>query len=339
MTKLVIQIPCYNEAKTLGITLAELPRQLPGINTVEWLVIDDGSQDETIAVARACGVDHIVRHPDNQGLAKAFMTGIEASLQLGADIIVNTDADNQYSAADIPTLIAPIVAGEAEIVIGARPIAQTQHFSPLKKLLQLFGSWVVRLASNTNVADAPSGFRAFSRNAAMQLNVFNEYTYTLETIIQAGQKNITIASVPIRTNGDLRPSRLVKSIPVYVQRSIFTILRIFLTYRPLRVFSLLGSIPFICGVGLGTRWLYFLWIGTERTRIPSLILTAILLLIGVQLWILGLVAELLSVNRKLLEDIQLRLRRSELQGDRLLLNDRQAKPRDADWQPDSSIEP
>lgn len=338
MTKLVIQIPCYNEAKTLGIALAELPRELPGIDVIEWLVIDDGSQDETIAVARACGVDRIVRHPDNQGLAKAFMTGIEASLQAGADIIVNTDADNQYCAADIPKLIAPILAGTADITIGARPIAQTQHFSPIKKLLQKFGSWVVRLASNTNVADAPSGFRALSRNAAMQLNVFNEYTYTLETIIQAGQKNIAIASVPIRTNRDLRPSRLVKSIPAYVQRSIFTILRIFLTYRPLRVFSLLGSIPFLCGVGLGTRWLYFFWIGTERTRIPSLILTAILLVIGVQLWILGLVAELLSVNRKLLEDIQLRLRRAELQGDRPPQANIHTRLRRSEFHPDRAIE-
>jgi len=339
MTKLIIQIPCYNEEQTLGIALAALPRQLPGVDVVEWLVIDDGSSDDTVAVAKACGVDRIVRHPHNQGLAKAFMTGLETSLQAGADIIINTDADNQYCAADIPKLIAPILAGQAEIAIGARPIVKIAHFSPIKKALQKFGSWVVRLASNTDVVDAPSGFRALSRDAAMQLNVFNEYTYTLETIIQAGQKGISIVSVPIRTNGDLRPSRLVKSIPAYVQRSIFTIVRIFLTYRPMRVFSALGSIPFAIGVGLGVRWLYFFWMGADRTRVPSLILTAVLLVIGVQLWVLGLIAELLSVNRKLLEDVQLRLRRAELDGNRDLAEDIRTRLRHSDFNPDRAPTP
>ncbi|MEB3830687.1 glycosyltransferase family 2 protein [Phormidium sp. CCY1219] len=311
MTKLIIQIPCYNEERTLGVTLSELPRQLPGIDTIEWLIIDDGSRDRTVEVAKACGVDRIVRLATNQGLAKAFMAGLEASLKAGADIIVNTDADNQYCAEDIPKLIQPILLNQAEIVIGARPIKDIEDFSPAKKILQRIGSWVVRLASNTKIPDAPSGFRAFSREAAMQINVFNQYTYTLETIIQAGQKGMAITSVPIRTNGYLRPSRLVKSIPVYIQRSILTIFRIFMTYKPLRFFLLLGSVPFSMGFGLGLRWLWFFFSGTDRTRIPSLILAAILMLMGFQLWILGLVADLMAVNRQLLEDVQLRMRRAE----------------------------
>ncbi len=314
MTKLIIQIPCYNEEATLGVTLSELPRQLPGIDRIEWLVIDDGSRDRTLEVAKACGVDHIVRLPTNQGLAKAFMAGLEGSLKAGADIIVNTDADNQYCADDIPKLIQPILSGGSEIVIGARPISEIEHFSPAKKFLQKLGSWVVRLASHTNITDAPSGFRAFSREAAMQLNVFNEYTYTLETIIQAGQKGMAITSVPIRTNGYLRPSRLVKSIPLYIKRSIFTIFRIFMTYKPLRFFLILGGVPFTIGFGLGVRWLIYFLMGTERTRIPSLILAAILMLMGFQLWIVGLVADLMAVNRKLLEEIQLRMRRAEIEG-------------------------
>ncbi|TVQ17459.1 MAG: glycosyltransferase family 2 protein [Leptolyngbya sp. DLM2.Bin15] len=312
MTKLIIQIPCYNEEETLGATLAELPRQLPGIDCIEWLVIDDGSRDRTAAVAKASGVHHIVRLAHNQGLARAFMAGLEASLRAGADIIVNTDADNQYCAEDIPALIQPILQGEADIVIGARPIWQTKHFSPIKKLLQNLGSWVVRLASNTDIPDAPSGFRAYSRRAALQINVFNRYTYTLETIIQAGQKGIAMTSVPIRTNYVARPSRLVKSIPSYVQRSILTIFRIFMIYQPMRFFVLLGSIPFGLGFLLGTRWLIFLLMGAERTRIPSLILAAILILIGVQIWIFGLVADLMAANRKLVEDIQQRMRRLDL---------------------------
>ncbi|MGL5082241.1 MAG: glycosyltransferase family 2 protein [Microcoleaceae cyanobacterium] len=312
MTKLIIQIPCYNEEQTLGITLRQLPRQIPGIDCVEWLVVNDGSWDRTAEVADRLGVDHIVSFKRNQGLAKAFMAGIEASLKAGADIIVNTDADNQYCAEDIPRLVEPILLGQAEVVVGARPIRQTQHFSSSKKALQNFGSWIVRLVSNTNIPDAPSGFRAFSRNAAMQFNVFNEYTYTLETIIQAGQKGIAITSIPVRTNPDLRPSRLVKSIPAYVRRSMFTILRIFMTYRPLRFFAVLGSVPFTLGVLLCVRWLILFFEDTTRSRAPSLILAAILILIGFQLWMFGLVADLMAVNRKILEDIQLRLRRAEL---------------------------
>lgn len=312
--KLIIQIPCYNEEGTLGLTLSELPRQVPGVDVVEWLIIDDGSRDRTVEVAKRCGVNYIVQLTYNQGLARGFMAGLEACVRAGADIIVNTDADNQYCAADIPRLIEPILRGEADIVVGARPITEIRHFSPTKKLLQKLGSWVVRAASGTQIPDAPSGFRAISREAALQLNVFNEYTYTLETIIQAGQRGMAIVGVPVRTNGDLRPSRLVKSIPVYVRRSLFTILRIFMTYRPMRFFVFLGSLPFGLGFLLGLRWLYFLWLGSERTRIPSLILAAILLLIGVQLWLFALIADLMAVNRKILEETQLRQRRADWTG-------------------------
>lgn len=316
MTKLIIQIPCYNEEETLGITLATLPRELPGVDTVEWLIVNDGSTDRTVEVAQANGVDHIVNFRHNQGLAKAFLAGIEACLKADADIIVNTDADNQYCADDIPKLIEPILLGKAEIVVGARQIKQIKHFSPTKKFLQKFGSWVVRVASNTTILDAPSGFRAFSREAALRLNVFNDYTYTLETIIQSGQKGMAITSVPIRTNRYLRPSRLVKSIPSYVKRSLLTILRIFMTYKPLRFFVILGSIPFTLGSLLGIRWLILYFAGTPRAHVPSLILAAILILIGFQLWMLGLVADLMAVNRKILEDIQLRLRRFEVDSQR-----------------------
>jgi len=309
--KLIIQMPCYNEEGTLAIALKALPRQVEGVDKVEWLIINDGSSDKTIEVARANGVDHVVDLGTHQGLARGFMAGLDACLRHGADVIVNTDADNQYNADDIPKLIEPILKGEAEIAVGARPITEIEHFSPLKKLLQKLGSWVVRAASNTDVADAPSGFRAMSRRAAIQLNVFSQYTYTLETIIQAGQKNMAIVSVPIRTNGYLRPSRLMKSMRAYIQRSIFTILRIFIVYQPLRFFTVTGSIPFSIGTLLGIRWLYYFLEDSTRARVPSLILAAIMILIGVQLWIFGIVADIIGVNRKLLEDIQQRVKRIE----------------------------
>jgi len=310
--KLIIQIPCYNEEATLGVTLSCLPRQLPSVDSVEWLVINDGSADRTVEVARALRVDHIVNFVEHQGLAKAFMAGLEASLRAGADIIVNTDADNQYCAEDISKLIEPILAKKAEIVIGQRPIKEIQHFSKIKKFLQELGSWVIRIVSGTNIPDAPSGFRAISREAAIRINVFNDYTYTLEMIIQAGQKGMAITSVPVRVNRTVRPSRLVKSIVSYVQRSLFTILRIFMVYQPLRFFMILGSIPFAVGFLLGLRWLVLFLSGTPRTHLPSLILASILVVVGFQLWIFGLVADLMAVNRKLLEEIQLRVRRSEL---------------------------
>jgi len=314
LRKLVIQIPCFNEEEILPITLADLPREVPGFDTVEWLVIDDGSTDRTVEVALANGVDHIVRMKQNSGLAKVFMAGLDACLKQGADVIVNTDADNQYCADDIPALTAPVVGRRADIVVGARPIADIPHFSPIKKLLQRLGSWAVRVASKTDIPDAPSGFRAISREAALRLNVLSEYTYTLETIIQAGRAGMAIESVPVRVNGDLRPSRLVRSIPSYVRRSLITIARIFMTYKPLRFFMVPGLVFFGAGVLVGLRFVYFYVIGEGAGHIQSLILTAILLLVGVQLALFGLVAELIGNNRKMLEDIQWRMRKLEVEG-------------------------
>ncbi|WAK02058.1 glycosyltransferase family 2 protein [Methylobacter sp. YRD-M1] len=306
--KLIIQIPCFNEAKTLSIALSALPRTVPGFDTVEWLIIDDGSQDDTVKVARECGVDHVVRHTRNQGLARGFMTGLDACLRLGADVIVNTDADNQYNADDIPALVAPILEHRADIVVGARPIETIEHFSPIKKILQKLGSWVVRVASNTDIPDAPSGFRAMSRTAAQRLMVFNNYTYTLETIIQAGQKNMAITSVPVRVNEDLRPSRLVKSIPSYIKRSIATIIRIFIIYRPFRFFGTIGALLFGAGFLIGLRFLLNYLSGEGEGHIQSLILAGALLAMGFQAVLVAFLADLLAANRKLLEDVRFRLR-------------------------------
>lgn len=309
--KLIIQIPCYNEASTLPVTLAALPRQLPGVDKVEVLIVDDGSRDETISVARGFGVEHIVRHPRNLGLARAFMTGIHACIRQGADIIVNTDADNQYDAACIPDLIAPILSREVEIVIGARETDRIAHFSFMKKLLQKIGSWVVRRASNTNIPDAPSGFRAFTRDAALKLNVFNNYTYTLETIIQAGQKGIPITWVPIRTNGEKRPSRLVKSMPYYIRKSLFTIVRIFVVYKPFRFFLCIGLTLCLLGALIGFRFIWLYMHGAGDGHIQSLILSSILIGIGFQVLMVAFVADLLSANRRLLEELQYKQRISE----------------------------
>lgn len=313
--KLIIQIPCYNEVETIGLTIGELPREVEGFDSVEWLIINDGCTDETVKVARNYGVNHVVSLSKNKGLAVAFMVGLEACLKLGADVIVNTDADNQYEARDITKLVKPILDGEADIVIGARPIDTVEHFSAMKRILQKFGSYVVRLVSKTDVSDAPSGFRAISRDAAMHLNVFNEYTYTLETIIQAGQKNMTVTSVPIRTNKYLRPSRLVKSIPAYLKRSILTIIRIFVVYQPFRFFMTIGLVSFSIGLLIGLRYAYYLiyhfitgaGIGAY---VQSLILASILIGIGFQTVLVAFLADLLSVNRKLMEDIQYRLRKT-----------------------------
>jgi glycosyltransferase involved in cell wall biosynthesis len=310
--KLLIQIPCYNEAGTLGIALAALPREVAGFNSVEWLIIDDGSQDDTAGVASEHGVDHIVRFTRNQGLAAAFLAGLDACLAAGADVIVNTDADNQYDASHIPALTAPILAGTADMVIGSRPIHSIEHFSGLKKRLQNLGSWVVRAASNTSVPDAPSGFRALSRKAAMELNVFNDYTYTLETIIQAGQKRLAVVSIPITVNGDLRPSRLVRSIPSYVWRSLIVICRIFVTYKPFVVFTAVGSGFLAVGFALGIRFLYYYLNGQGAGHVQSVVLAALLLGVGFFLIVGGIIADLISVNRKLLERIDYRLRRIEL---------------------------
>lgn len=302
--KLIIQIPCFNEGGTLAIALNALPRHVEGFDSVEWLIIDDGSLDNTIEVAKKSGVDHIIRHKTNKGLAYAFMTGIDACLKFGADVIVNTDADNQYNADDIPKLVAPILAQQAEFVVGERPIQAIEHFSPLKKLLQKLGSWVVRTASNTNIPDAPSGFRAINRETAQKLIVFSDYTYTLETIIQAGQKNISITSVPVRVNDDLRPSRLVKSTFSYIKRSIITITRIFVIYRPFRFFGTIGLTLFSIGFLIGLRFLFKYFTGDGAGNIQSLILASILLGMGFQTILIAFVADLLSANRKLLEDLR-----------------------------------
>lgn len=302
--KLIIQIPCYNEAGTLAIALNALPREVSGFDTVEWLIIDDGSQDDTIKVALENGVDHIVRHTRNQGLAKGFMNGLDACLRLGADVIVNTDADNQYNADDIPKLTTPILEGKADIVVGARPIETIEHFSPAKKFLQKLGSWVVRVASRTDIPDAPSGFRAMSRAAAQRMMVFNDYTYTLETIIQAGQRNMAITSVPIRVNEDLRPSRLVKSIPSYIRRSIVTIIRIFVIYRPFRFFGSIGTVLFGAGFLIGARFLWHYLGGDGDGHIQSLILAGTLMMMGFVTFLVAFLADLLAANRKLLEDVR-----------------------------------
>ena len=301
--KLIIQIPCLNEEDALPITLSELPRKLEGIDRIEWLVVNDGSTDKTEEVARANGVDHIISHSKNLGLAQTFMTGIKACLDLGADIIVNTDADNQYSAKSIPDLIRPILENRAEFVVGARPIEQIETFSYIKKVFQKIGSWVVRIASNTNIPDAPSGFRAFSREAAMKFNIFNNYTYTIETIIQAGQKNIPIAWVPVEINKDLRHSRLVKNIPSYVFRSFITIIRIFVVYRPFRFFMTIGLFLFVIGCFIGARFLYYYLADGGAGHIQSLILASILIGIGFQTIVVAFIVDLLSVNRKLLEEL------------------------------------
>ncbi len=307
--KLIIQIPCYNEAETLEIALNDLPKHIDGIDEIEYLIINDGSADNTVEVAKNWGVNYVVNFKQNKGLAKGFMAGIDACLRNGADIIVNTDADNQYNGDDIEKLVRPILDEKYDIVIGERPIDQTEHFSPLKKKLQHFGSWVVRKASKTDIPDAPSGFRAYSREAAMQLNVTNEYTYTLETIVQAGRNKIPMGSVPIRTNGELRPSRLFNSMMGYVKRSMFTILRAYIMYKPLKFFALLALVPFLIGLGIGVRFLVFFAMGEGGGHVQSLILSSTLMILGFITFIIGILADVIAANRKLLEDIQKRVRK------------------------------
>jgi len=309
--KLIIQIPCYNEAETLPITLKGLPREVPGFAKVEWLVVNDGSTDNTEEISRKYGVDHIVSFTGNQGLARAFLAGLDAAVRLGADVIVNTDADNQYVSADIPLLTAPILAGDADIVIGARPIDEISSFSTAKKILQKVGSAVVRFVSKTDIPDAPSGFRAMSREAALRFNVFNDYTYTLETIIQAGQKSIAITSVPVRVNRELRPSRLVKSIPSSLTKSLVTIIRIFVVYKAFRFFMSVGLTLFCAGLIGGIRFLCYYFSGNGSGHVQSLIFASILLGIGFQTMLTAFLADLLAVNRRLMEDIQYRIKKQE----------------------------
>ena len=306
--KLVIQIPCYNEEGTLAITLQALPKSIDGIDKIQVLVIDDGSTDKTIEVARQNGVKDFLILPNNFGLARAFSAGLAESLKLGADIIVNTDADNQYNANDIEKLVKPIIETQADIVIGARPIESIKHFSFIKKCLQKLGSWVMRLVSSTKIADATSGFRAFSANAALKINIFDNYTYTLETIIQAKAKGLEIISVPIEVNPELRKSRLIKNVFDYIKRSTFTMIRMFIVYRPFRFFAIIGTLFLIPGILLGMRFLYFYLNHNGSGHIQSLILSAVLILTGVQVGLMAVLADLQSVNRKLLEDVQTRLK-------------------------------
>ena len=315
--KLIIQIPCYNEAETLEIALNHLPKQIDGIDTIEYLIINDGSKDNTVEVARAWGIDYVVNFKQNKGLARGFMAGLDACLRAGADIIVNTDADDQYCGDDIEKLVRPILDGEADIVIGERPIDQTEHFSPLKKKLQHLGSWTVRKASNSDIPDAPSGFRAYSREAALQMNVVNEYTYTLETIVQAGRNKIAMTSVPIRTNPELRKSRLFHSMFGYVKRSGGTIIRSVLMYEPLRFFTTLGGIIFLIGVLIGVRFLVYFCMGSGSGHIQSLILASTLLLLGFQTIMIGFLADTVHANRKILEDVQYRVRKMDYEVEEL----------------------
>ena len=312
LRKLIIQIPCFNEEESLRSTLQALPRTVSGFDSVEILVIDDGSRDATAKVATEAGVDHLITLTHNQGLARAFMAGIEACLMAGADVIVNTDADNQYAATSIDDLVRPIVEGQAQIVVGARPIAEIREFSPLKKLLQWVGSAVVRLASGTQIPDAPSGFRAIHRDAAMRLCVFGNYTYTLETIIQAGRKNIPITSVPVRVNPVLRPSRLVKSKTSYVYLSVLSILRIFVLYKPLRFFLLTGTLFMVPGTMLGIRFIYLYATGDGSGHVQSLILAAVLILTAIIIYAVGLLSDLTAANRALLEEVRMRMLRREI---------------------------
>ncbi len=305
--KLVIQIPCYNEENTLPITLGDLPKEVKGVDEVEWLVIDDGSTDNTEKVAYENGANHVIKLPQNLGLANAFKVGLESCLSIGADIIVNTDADNQYSAADIPKLIEPILNNEADFVIGSRPISNINEFSFIKKLLQKVGSAVVRSISGTPTVDAPSGFRALSRAAAIRLNVFSNYTYTLETIIQAGQNGISIKSVPVNVNRQTRESRLVRSVPSYIKRSILTMLRIFVVYRPLRFFAVISAFVFCIGFLISCRFLYYYIIGEGSGMVQSLILSSTLMGSAILLFMVALLADLVAVNRKLLEKLQCKL--------------------------------
>ena len=310
--KVIIQIPCYNEAETLPVTLEALPAELAGVDDLEILVVDDGSTDGTAGVALSHGVDHLITHNRNMGLAAAFLSGLRAALLAGADIIVNLDADNQYSADCIPDLIKPILDGQAEMVIGARAIEKIQDFSPTKKLLQRIGSWTVRQASGTDVPDAPSGFRAISREAALKIRVYNDYTYTLETIIQAGQKGIPIKSVPVKTNKTMRPSRLVSSVPRYIWKSLITIVRIFIVYRPFRFFFLVGAGLSGIGALVGLRFLWFYLTDQGGGHVQSLILASILVGIGFQTIVVAFLADLLSVNRRFLEEIDYRMRKQEI---------------------------
>jgi glycosyltransferase involved in cell wall biosynthesis len=312
--KLIVQIPCHNEAEALAATLAAIPRRIEGIDEIEVVVVDDGSTDETVAVARREGVRYIVRFARRRGLARAFMAGLDESLRRGADIIVNTDGDNQYEGADIAKLVAPILAGDADIVVGDRNPATLAHFSPLKKALQRLGSWTMRRLSGTDVADAPSGFRAYSREAALQLNVVTDFTYTLETLIQAGKRKMAVVDVPIRSRDTPRTSRLARSMGHYVAQAGAAMGRAYALYEPLKIFSVAGSLMVLAGVSIGLRFLYLRYwaVGAATENLQSLILAAILSIVGFLLLAIAILADLLATNRRLLEEITYRVRKNEL---------------------------
>ncbi len=309
--KVIIQIPCFNEAQTLPLTVAALPRTLPGVDCLEYLVIDDGSSDGTATVALDLGIHHVVRLAANGGLARAFVAGLDASIARGADIIVNTDADNQYCADDIALLVAPILAGRAEVVVGDRGVATHRDFSATKRLLQRAGSWVVSQAANSPIPDATSGFRALTRDAALHTVVLSEYSYTLETLIQAGARHAAVEHVSVRTNPPTRPSRLMSSLPHYLGNSGATIVRAYTLYRPLRVFFTLGFIFIALGLALGGRFLFYFFAGQGNGHVQSLILTAVLLIVGFQILLIGLVADLIGANRKMIEELLYRQRRGD----------------------------
>ena len=314
MTKLVIQIPCLNEGLTLPQTLRDLPTHVPGIDIIEVLVIDDGSDDDTSEVARACGVHRVVRFRSNKGLAAAFMAGLDTALKMGADYIVNTDADNQYSGADIPALLAPLLCGKADIVVGDRNVRTLRHMPRLKRWLQVCGSWVVRQVSNTQVPDTTSGFRAYSREAALRQTIVSEFSYTLESIIQAGKKRMAITHVPVATNASTRDSRLFNSVSSYIQKSAATIVRTYTMYEPLKVFTSIGLMTFSVGFAISLRFLYYYFDGAGQGHLQSLVLSAVLMIVGFQVLLIGLVADVISANRKLTEELLYRVRSIELTG-------------------------
>ena len=302
MTKLIIQIPCLNESESLADTIARIPKSIDGIETIELLVIDDGSSDDTSLVAKKCGVQHIVRHRRNRGLAQAFRSGVKAALDAGADIIVNTDADGQYEGADIAKLVGPILAGEADLVIGDRGVAKNEHFGPLKKQLQRLGSFVVRRLSRTDITDAVSGFRAFSRDAARQINITTEFSYTTDMLIQAGRKRLAITSVPVRTHATPRPSRLFSSIPRFIVNTGITIARAYTTHNPLRAFVSIGAVTTLIGMIPMLRFIWFYFAGESDGHIQSLVIGGALLIVGTVIAVLGILADLVSANRKLIEE-------------------------------------